>query len=55
MSARQKEKREAKARENGIAVGGEGEEGNEEKKSEITASDIYNNAIQRLRMAFYTP
>uniref|UniRef100_A0A6C0KLQ2 Uncharacterized protein n=1 Tax=viral metagenome TaxID=1070528 RepID=A0A6C0KLQ2_9ZZZZ len=56
MSARQKEKREAKARENGIEGGqAEGEEGNEEKESEITASDIYNNAIQRLRMAFYTP
>ena len=62
MSARQKEKREEKARENGIAVGGQAEGGldgesgeGEEKQPQITASGLYNDAIQRLRMAFYTP
>jgi hypothetical protein len=55
MSARQKEKREEKARENGVAEGGEGEGEGEEKQPKITASGLYNDAIQRIRMAFYTP
>jgi TATA-binding protein-associated factor Taf7 len=59
MSARQKEKREEKARENGVALGGQGEDGEEgegeEKQPQITASGLYNDAIQRIRMAFYTP